>query len=452
MHDVHWKEGMLLLPQHLQALRGFVLGRAESAGLTAGVRRYGVRSASLELTSESIGAASIDAVLPDGTVVRAPEECSVPSHAIAEAFARAEGGRLDVWLGVPRERAGVSVVATDDHRTGRYRVETLDVRDEVDAGLDSQRTIEVRRLNARLFVGAEDRDGYECLRIARIARRGDLDPEPVLDPTFVPPLLEISASSALAGRLNEVATALREKNASLADEVASRPFSFALQTGADPESIFKLSATNTHVARLEQLVGTRGVHPFDVYLELCQLAGALAIFTAERRAPRIPPYDHEDLGPCFDVAIRSAMSMLDASVRRFYEVAEFRAEEGARRPVCRVQPLWLEAGSEMYLGVRTEDHAPEALDAAIGQAIKLFGAGDEASNLAVAGIRLDRQVRVPAALPENAGVHYFRLDREATATPRWSAFEDAKAVELVTAGPPLQGASFSLYAVPKRSS
>lgn len=448
MLDVHWKEGMLLLPQHLQQFRGFVLGRAEGAALQGGVRRYGVRRLETEITAESVAVRGIDAVLPDGTVVRAPEECTVPSHSIAEGLARS-GGRLDVWIGVPRQQVGVSVESSGDHRSGRYRVEVVALRDEVDAGQASERQVEVRRLNARLFVGDEDRDGYECLRIARIVRRGDLDPEPIIDPSFIPPMLDVTSHPSLSSRLEEVAVALREKNRSLGEEVASRPFSFALQTGADPESIFKLSATNAHVARLEQLARTGGVHPFDVYLELCQLAGSLAIFTPARRAPELPIYDHEDLATCFEAAIGAALSMLDASVRRFYELAEFAVPEGGARPVCRLQPLWIEAGSELYLGVRSESHSAEELDRAVGQQVKLFGLGDEATQLAVGGIKLSREVRIPAALPDVEGVFYFRLDREATSTPRWAALAGAGAAELVTAGQALD-ATFSMYAVPRR--
>ena len=451
MLDVHWKEGMLLLPQHLQQLRGLALGRAHSAAMGSGVRRFGLRHLDIAVTAESIAVRSIDAVLPDGTIVRAPEESSVPSHAITGELARS-GGRLDVWIGVPRAQSGVSVEASDDHPIGRYRVDVVALRDEVNATQDSERQVEVRRLNARLFVGSEDRDGYECLRIARVSRRGDLDPEPIIDPRYIPPVLDVTSHAGLAARLDEVATALREKNRSLGEDVASRPFSFALQTGADPESIFKLSATNAHVARLEQLSRTSGVHPFDVYLELCQLAGSLAIFTPARRAPDLPVYDHEDLETSFDAAIGAAMGMLDASVRRFYELEEFSVPEGGNEPVCRLQPLWLEAGSELYLGVQSVEHAPEDLDRIVGQQIKLFGHGDDASRLAVGGIKLERQVRVPAALPDVEDVFYFRLDREATQTPRWAALANAGAVELVTAGAPIAGATFSLYAVPRRGS
>ena len=450
MHDVHWKEGMLLLPQHLQQLRGLLLERAQVGLLGAGVKRYGVRRIAMSVTADSVSVDQLEAVMMDGTHLCAPDGCVIPSHSIQDALAKSRG-RLDVWVGVPRQQDGVSVEATLEHRMGRYTVTTLDLRDEVDAGQDSVREIEVRRLNARLFVDGEDRDGYECLRIARIGRASDLDPEPILDPNFIPPILDVTSGDVnLASRLSEVAIALREKNRSLGAEVASRPFSFALQTGADPESIFKLSATNAHVMRLEQLCQTGGVHPFDVYLELCQLAGSLAIFSPERRAPELPAYDHENLGVCFDAAIGAVLGMLDASVRRFYELAEFNQAEGAAHPLAQLEPAWVEAGSELYLGARTDEVTPEELDRVLGSQIKLFGQGDEAIQLAVGGVKLQREVRVPAALPEAEGVYYYRVDRESTPTPRWNAVQSARAVELVTAGRPLEGVRFSMYAVPRR--
>ena len=50
---------------------------------------------------------------------------------------------------------------------------------------------------------------------------------------------------------------------------------------------------------LNTIAFAEGIHPFTAYLELCRLVGQLAIFGESRRAPKIPAYDHDDLGGCF---------------------------------------------------------------------------------------------------------------------------------------------------------
>lgn len=447
MHDVHWKEGMLLLPQHLQQFRGFVLGRVAAAGQLGGPGRYGVRALEWRLSPEELAVIAADVTLPSGTIIQVPRACHIPSLPLGEALARSRGS-VDVWIGVPVAAEGVSVEAGEANRMGRFQVQEVTLRDEVDAGLDSERQVEVRRLNARLFLGDQDRSGYESVRVARLIRKSDLDPEPAFDPGFVPPLLDVTADPGLKRRLTEICDALRETNESLGRDVASRPFSFALETGASPEAIFKLNATNAQLAVIEQLCLTRGVHPFDTFLALCQLAGSLAIFSQERRCPDVPAYDHDELEVCFQAVIEQIRGYLQYTWKRVFEVREFTEAEG-QRPRAALEPTWVEPGSQLYLAAKGGAADPEELDRYVGQQLKLFGQGDKASGLAVGGVRLAREVRVPAALPELEGVYYYRLDREATPTERWAVLRDSLGAELVHAGRPIEGVTYALYAVPR---
>ena len=449
MYDVHWKEGMLLLPQHIQLFRRGLDERVGRSGRLGGPARYGVRSLEWRLNTEELGIEAAEIVFPGGTVLATPGECTVPAVPVGEALERQRGG-VGVWIGVPQYQEGVSVVRDERNRMGRYVVRTITVRDEVDSGVDSERQVEVRRLNARLFLDGEDRSGYESMRIARLRRKSELDPEPMLDPLFVPPLVDVTADPGLKRRLTEICDALRETNRALARDVSSRPFSFALESGASPEAIFKLNATNAQMATIEQLCLTRGVHPFDTYLALCQLAGSLAIFSDERRCPELPAYDHDELEVCFRQVIGQIKTYLDYTWSRVFESRPFELEEPGAHPRARLDPDWLEAGASLYLAARSEEHRPDDLDAVIGQRVKLFGAGDAAATHALPGVKLQRELRVPAALPELTDVYYYRLDRDATRPERWAALRETLSAELVwTTGESAPDVDFYLYAVPR---
>lgn len=449
MHDVHWNEGMLLLPQHLQLFRSFLLERTSAAAMQrVGVGAYGVRALEWGLTDDSIGVVAADLTLPCGTLVRIPDECTVPAAPIAAALAEAPGP-VDVWLGVPLERVGLSVVASEENRSGRYLIQRARVRDEADGGTQSERDVLVRRLNVRLFIGDAERDGFSCLRVAQLRRRSDLESDPQFVDEFVPPLLDVTADAGLRRRLRALCNVLRAKNESLGRHVSSQPFALALQTGADPEQIFKLDALNTHVGAIEQLCLTKGVHPFDTYLALCRLAGALALFSNERVCPVFPSYDHGQLGPCFGAVSKQLETYIDTAVREHYVRREF--TPGATGELeCRLASEWLQVGSNVYLAAISESVKPEALDSMLGQQVKLFGLRDEAAKLMVAGIRLLREVRNPAALPERHNVHYYRLDREATPSARWSVVQATEAVQLKFEGAPPTDVRFELFAVPRK--
>lgn len=440
-HDVHWSEGMLLLPQHLQVFRDFLVGRAETAPLRVGVGPYGVRAFEWRVSAETVEVVAADVTLPSGTIVKAPLECSVPAKPIGDALVDARGD-VDVYIGVPFAREGVSVVATGENAMGRFLVQGVELFDEVEATERSKREVMVRRLNVRIFLGDEDRSGYDCLRVAQLTRTANLEPEP--STAFVPPLLDVTASAPLQQRLTAICDSLRKKADVMGEDVASRPFTLALQTGSDPSSIFKLHALNTELGALEQLCLTRGVHPFDTYLALCRLGGALALFSDTRRASRFPAYDHDRLSECFGAAIRQVEELVGGRIIEFFEEVGFDSASGV--PVCHMQTSWFEHGTELYLGVIAPDHAPEQLDAIFGSTIKLFGRGHSRVNLQ--GIRLARAMARPAALPNREGCHYFRLDRETTDSRYWAHMQEALACELALQDQDLSSIDIRMFVVP----
>ncbi|MEO1695777.1 MAG: type VI secretion system baseplate subunit TssK [Planctomycetota bacterium] len=446
-YDIHWSEGMLLLPQHLQLFRNHLLSRVEaSAFASTGVGGYGIRSLDWSLSSGTIGIVEANITLPCGTVVRVPEDCDVSPVDVAEALAAARG-RLDVWIGVPTASPSRSVVVSEENPAGTYHVRRVQVADET-IGLDrTKRDILVRRLNARLFVGDESRDGYSCVQLGRLEHRSDLEAEPRFSDDYVPPLLDVTADPQLQRWLRGVCNQLRTKHESLATHVASQPFAFALQTGADPEQIFKLFALNAEAGAIEQLCQTRGIHPFDTYLALCRLAGALATFSVDRGCPNFPPYDHDQIGPCFREIVQQLEEYLGGGVRQFYEREAFATGSGGGLE-CRVSPAGLQAGSHLYLAAVSESVTPEALDAMVGQQIKLFGLRDDAARGMVSGIRLAREVRTPAALPARHNVHYFKVDKEATPSARWAVVQATEGVQLVFAGAAPTDVQFELFTVP----
>ncbi len=85
-----------------------------------------------------------------------------------------------------------------------------------------------------------------------------------------------------------------------------------------------LDKLNEAYASLSVMAFARGMHPLVVYHELCRILGQLAIFTPQRRATDIPPYDHEDLGRIFAEVvkrIRVAMRLPEVAFERRYFLA-----------------------------------------------------------------------------------------------------------------------------------
>ena len=132
--EMHWGEGMLLKPQHFQLLQrqmnALITGTV--GGLqpyTWGIRRLDLDEAALENFVLSIN--FLDARLPDGTVIRVPDNADLSDLEIKKALEEADGKPLEIRIGVPVPRprganlAGVN--ETGDGVPRRYRVDEIEL-------------------------------------------------------------------------------------------------------------------------------------------------------------------------------------------------------------------------------------------------------------------------------------------------------------------------------------
>lgn len=446
--EVHWWNGMHLQPQPFQVFGRQVMGRLDDIRRAWGPARWGVQELEVELSQERVAVRSAQIVLPSGTAVDVPGNCVLEARSLGELVERA-GGRLDVRLGVPHQVDGRPLLAGPENPTGRYRLGagTFRVKDENTMDEDSVAALEFRFLNGRLFLGTEDTSGYETIKIAEIVRKSRHDPELRVSPEYIPPLVHIAASSRLAEKLSTLCHRLREVNLALARDVASRQHSLALETGTDPEVIFKLAATNTQLPNVEQLCRAAGVHPFDAYRALCGLAGALAIFSVKRCCPECPAYDHEALGPCFDWVADRVEEYLDATWTRSWDCLAFEPVSTRRRQ-CMLPREWLEPGHHLYLGVACDETRVNALEQHLDEgAIKLVGAANVGTleHATIPGLALVRCRATPGRLPTLSDVVYFSLDRSSTDPHLLKGMEESGALCLLSEGPDLAGLDFGLY-------
>ena len=198
-------------------------------------------------------------------------------------------GSVTVLLAVPTLRLGKPNVgnrldpapanSTSDDGQGdaRYVVAAQNLEDE-NTGLDSQ-PIEVRFLNAKLLLSTQNHAGYTILPLAKVKRSGQPDGKPELDGAYIPPLLACDAWKPLRdGVLQSVYDRFGRKIAKLATQVVTRGISFDTRNAGDAFLLALLQDLNEAYAYLKVLAFADGVHPLPAYLELCRLAGKLAIF------------------------------------------------------------------------------------------------------------------------------------------------------------------------------
>jgi type VI secretion system protein ImpJ len=423
MQPVLWTKGVLLSPQHFQTQDRFLEDLLEFQLSTLAFCPWGFRSLEIDreaLAGGSIAIASAAGIFPDGLLFDMPGADPAPPPKQLDGAFGAEQESLDVYLAIPEYRyGGHNVAAAQRDRDTRYRAEELLRRDETTGR--SERPIQVARKNFRIVLEGEAMEGSSVLRVARLTRTATGDYH--LDPQFIPPIIDITASDyvmAISRRLVEILSAKssqlggmrRQKNQSLAE--------FGI---ADVASFWLLYTVNSFLPELRHLYETRRGHPVKLYETLLALAGALTTFSMRVQPRDLPSYEHDDLGGC--------LTKLDAQVRELLETVV--PANAVSIPMRLVQPSVYAAAldqekylaaPQIFLAISAPGRAADIVPR-IPHLVKMAAAGqlDHLIRQALAGLVLTYVPSPPSAVPVKLNHHYFLVQKSGA---EWDAVARAR--------------------------
>jgi type VI secretion system protein ImpJ len=416
--EVHWQEGMFLRQHHFLTEHRQMMRLTQLDGKWALHHNWGLRS--ITLNTEALGnfrfsVTGLEARLRDGTLIEVPTDGPLPELDLKPVLE--QNRNVTVHLGVPvlkSSQANVSETGPSDGM--RYYVINRQLEDE-NLGVNPQ-PIPIRRLNLKLLLSTDNLAGYETLPIARIEKSERAAATPQLDATYFPPVLACDAWHDLSvGILQSVYDRIGRKIEKLAGQAISRGLSLDSTTPGDALIFAQLRELNEGWATLSSIAFVEGIHPLLAYQELSRLVGQLAIFKQEsRRTPTIPRYDHDDLGRCFYQLKNYLDDLLSILPEPDYKELPF-VGDGLQLKV-ELQRSWLDQNVQLFIGVRSPlepDKCVElmgmgGIDMKVGSSDrieKIYGLGD-------IGLRMVHVPgpRLPQALPREAGLTYFQINRE----------------------------------------
>jgi type VI secretion system protein ImpJ len=411
MERVLWSKGVLLTPQHLQLqdrfledVIGFKLGAVAFAPfgfVRLDVDREALAAGSLAL-SEATG------LLPDGLPFDMPRSDQAPAPKPLEEFWQPDQRALDVYLAIPEQRAGarnVSVSGTD--RGTRYIAEVVLRRDE-NTGL-TEKPIQIARKNFRLLAQGENLEGSSTLPVARVVRAST--GEFTLDPHFVPPLLDVTASDYLLSIARRLVEILSAKSATLSGTRRQRNQGLAEFGASDVANFWLLYTVNSHLPRLRHLFETRRGHPSELYVALLELAGALTTFSTTIHPRDLPGYDHTALGSCFSRLDEQVRELLETVVPASHVTLPLRQTEPSIYAAAIEQDRYL-AAPALYLAVAAAVR-PDDLVRNAPRLIKVSSSGQlqQLIRQALPGVPLRPLAAPPSALPVKLDYQYFAIDK-----------------------------------------
>ena len=360
---------------------------------------------------------------PDGLLFDAPATDPSPPPRALDAAWQQDQRAMVVSIAIPEYRPGArNVVGRDARGTGaattaRWRGEDQLARDET-TGL-AERPIQIARPNLRLMLEGESAEGHVTMPLVRLVRSpvGEIS----LDPTFVPPLLDIAASPFIMGIAHRVLERAAAKASSLSGMRRQRNQGLADFSVTDVASFWLLYTLNTHLPQLRHLHDVRRGHPADLWEALVALAGALTTFASSSRA--FPTYDHSRLGESFSLLEAQLLELLETAVPEVAVALPLKTVRPSVQAVAIEQEQWLTAPA-WYLAVsaplRQSDIVPKVLS---GCKVGSADVVDTLIRQALPGLELAHIPQPPAAVPVKLDFTYFVIHRAGGA---WDAVARAR--------------------------
>jgi type VI secretion system protein ImpJ len=423
--EVHWSEGQFLRPHHLQA--AFRQLETLQGASIAAIHPHAWGWLALDLAQEAIENNLIEIRacelrLPDGTYVKVPENCALSPRDFKAVFEKSSGP-LRVYFGVPEVQAVRANVQTAemelDGRNPRYAVDVVERYDE-NTGENPQ-PIEVRRFRGAIFLGEEDRAGFQCIPLGELERSAA---GPALVKKYVPPLMAMQAWPPLCAGLDMLHNDIRARCEQLGGDASERALTFATGSPGDVEQLVKLQALNELTTRFGIVASFPELPPFVLYTLLCEAIGRVALWDDARRPRELPPYDHNDCGPVFEELFRYLRALVQAMLPKDYIERPFERKEGGYEVTLDYE--WFTPNHEMHLGIRSQLQLDDIVSLFRSINFKLASPRDaqEVYRRRLPGLEFKSAGTVPN-LPKSADQHYFRVARTA---PYWEHCERERGI------------------------
>lgn len=335
---VQWYDGMLLRPEHFQYTDRRRDHLSQFYFLNAGYFNWGVIKIQHDpalLTGGTYRVLALEAVFPDGFPFTYDETEGTPLEIDLKAVLTAENPVVTVYLVLPKYLPGAANMAGT---FPRYR--------SIDSGPifnenTGEETAPFPCLNPNVSLMAGETPPSQYISIPLVRLKGD--GKTVIVDAFTPPLVTVSRDSLIGQACMAMALKIRSKITFLAERTRADVTAFTMQ---EHQSLMQSMAAA--LLPFEALLRIEQAHPFDLYKELCALAGHLNGIIRNQIPPVFQGYDHNNALKSFE-EILHYLDLLLERVQEGYEIIQF--QKADRLFFLMMQPDWLQG--RLIFGLKT---------------------------------------------------------------------------------------------------
>jgi type VI secretion system protein ImpJ len=415
LQKVLWTKGTLLTPQHLQLQDRFFedLLSFQLSALTTHPWGFSILEPDREMLDGGVLAISqARGVFQDGLAFDMPGADPLPEARQLKDAWEPDQEVLHAYLAISEYRPGGRNVSLEEgSRDARFSAEVFLRRDE-NTG-HAEKPVQVARKNLRILLEGEAVEGSAVLPLGRIIRTPSGGHE--LDPSFIPPLVDISASSSLMSVARRLVEHLSARSAELSGTRRQRGQDLADFGISDVANFWLLYTVNTYLPVLRHIFEIRRGHPSGLYETMLALAGALTTFSREGDARSMPVYDHMNLSECFGALDERLLTLLETVVPQNYRAIPLRSV----KPFVYAAALdsSILSARQIFLAVGAGADRAKLVDKAL-ELLKV-GAAENLNHLyrrGLPGLELTHVLSPPSAIPVKLDFEYFLVD---TSGPEW---------------------------------
>jgi type VI secretion system protein ImpJ len=423
LQPVIWSKGTFLTPQHLQIQDRFIENTLRFQLEALNFRPWGFQSLQIDHEALSAGVLSVSSasgIFPDGLLFDIPNsDPGPPPKQLADSF-EVDNDILEVFLAIPHHRErGLNVSASQIGADTRYRAEVALLRDE-NSG-QSEKPVQIARKNFRLLAQGEAREGVSALPVVRVKRT--LAGLYQVDPHFVPPLLEFSASEYLVSMLRRLIEILSAKSSQLSGGRRQKNQSLADFTASDIANFWLLHTINSNFPALNHIFEAKKCHPERLFSAMRTLAGSLTTFSGDIHPRDLPTYDHDALSFCFADLDEKLRLLLETVVPSNFVSLPLKMIQQAVYGTSIPDDKYLK-NTKMYLAINAEMNQGELIGKT-PQLVKVCSAShiEHLVRQALPGVPLTHVTAPPSSIPVKLNYQYFSLSQGGVA---WEAIGRAR--------------------------
>ncbi|SEK22637.1 type VI secretion system protein ImpJ [Roseateles sp. YR242] len=446
---VLWTEGLFLRPQHFQQQDRHQAWQLRQCLRALAPWHWGWQRLSLDASALQIGRialAQAQGVMPDGVAFdlgagdHAPAALTLPEdlrdERIVLAWPLSRRGTPDSdaeSLALPHPASPPAGLLHT-----RWRTQELELADGHASTLRTA-TIQLGRPDLRLMRARDCDEGMVALEVCHVMERR-LDQQVLLDPSYLPPLLDIQAHPSLSRQLIELHGLVQQRAHVLAERLSGRS---GLQT-AEVTDLLLLSTLNRALPLLEQWCANTPLHPQPLYQALSVLLGEMSTHgDARTPAPRAP-YDHHRLAECFMPLMADLRQSLSQVLeRRAVAIPLIAGPQEVLVATLGETSLLQTAGFVLTVEAQV---SPETLRARFPALLRIASADRilDLLQFQLPGVPVQPLPAAPHQLPFQADKLYFSV--EGRGHPLWEELAQAGTLALHVAGD-LPGLALQLWAL-----